>query len=103
MGHGTYSFVVDWLIPVTDYLTNLENLGNVMKLPFIHMVLTRKVIVELSHSFFAGDHQFTINMEVTDYDRKVLTRFPSDVWLGIRFRDPRKQTLTAFALIVQIW
>lgn len=96
-----YSFVVDWVIPVTDAINNLENTVNQQNLPLKYVVNSRKVTRDIQRSMTVGIHSFTVNLRFVRYERIVGTKLPSDMWLGVNFRDPRKHALTAAALLIQ--
>lgn len=96
-----YSFVVDWILPLGDAMNNLEMMADVQRLPFVYMIISRKTVKEVERTFSLGTHVWSVSLRVVSYERKVTLSFPSDVWLGISFRDPRKQALTATALIIQ--
>jgi len=96
-----YSFVLDWLIPIGDAIYNLERMNAAQQLPFKYMLWTTKTEGTINRDFGLSGHRFTMSLRVVKYERRVITKFPPDVWLGIRFHDPRKQLVTGGALIIQ--
>lgn len=97
-----WSFVIDWLIPIGDYLYHLEEMSNVQQLPLLSCVITCKSTSQVKHSFKVNNVMFDFDGKVVNYNRVAQTTLPSDMWLGVRFRDPRKQILTATALLIQL-
>lgn len=97
-----YSFVVDWVVPVDRAIGRLELNSLQQCLPFDTGILGRKIIWNFSRDLNQqGDYALKVNIEGVGYKREVISEFPSDVWFGKLFTDPRKQLLTAGALAVQ--
>lgn len=97
-----FSFVVDWCLPIGDALNNLE-LNNIQqRFPFVYGVLSKKIIGTYTRQFQAGSHSYNLSLTIVDYVREVIDEFPTDVWFGVAFGDPRKQLLTGGALAIQV-
>jgi len=96
-----YSFVVDWLVPITDLLDHIEEMNDAQHLPFSFLVTSRLVEVPVSKLASVGNYVFQLDVTFSNYVREVTSQFPSDVWLGLTFRDPRKHLVTLGALIIQ--
>lgn len=95
-----YSFVVDWVVPVGDAIDHTELNSIQQRMPFKYGVFSHKVTRTIQHDAKVGVHPYTVDIDIVHYNREVQLQFPPDVWLGLDFRDPRKQGLTAMALIV---
>lgn len=96
-----FSFVIDWLIPIQDAIENMERKANTQTLPLRYLLLGRKLTRKTSHQWKVGVHTFTISLTKVEYERTVDFSLPDDMWLGIKFHDPRKHWLTAASLIIQ--
>lgn len=96
------SFVIDWVIPVGEGIDNTEDMMVMQQLPLQYLVLTRKLTYEASRTFTHASHSYTVDVKIVQYRRKVSFRLPKDMWMGLRFSDPRKQTLTGIALVVSL-
>lgn len=96
-----YSFCVDWVLPIGDAINNLE-LNNIQqRIPFNYGVISRKITTTVEKTFTVNSHEYRVRLKVCSYTRQVIDQFPSDVWFGISFHDPRKQLLTGGALLIQ--
>lgn len=95
------SFVLDWLVPIGDAVNNLE-LNNIQqRVPFNYGILTTKVKTSISRKFGAPNRNFTIDLSVVAYKRRIIHEFPSNVWFGVSLQDPSRQLLTGGALLLQ--
>lgn len=95
-----FSFCIDWFVPIGDLInhTDLEDIRQTM--PFKYMIVTRKITNTTKMSFTINSHEFTVDVKSVSYNREVLDEYPKDVWLGLKFRDPRKQAITGGALVI---
>jgi len=97
-----WSFVVDWAIPVQDYLVRLEQTGLMAQLPLVALVLGRKCVVKARSYVLRQPFLYRLDLVHTYYDRQVTKELPRDMFLGLRFKNPLKQWITASALAVLI-
>lgn len=95
-----FSFVVDWFIPVEDLIDNTEDMNFIDELPFESGILTRKLSQAYTREFEKAGQKWQVSLNLVDYNRRVISELPKDMWLGVVFKDPRKQLLTAGALVV---
>lgn len=95
------SFVLDWIIPIGEFLNNMELNGIQQQIPFLYGVLGTKTLTRYSRSFIVNNLHYEMNLVYSSYVRTVIDSFPSDVWFGISLQDPSKHLLTGGALLLQ--
>lgn len=77
-----YSFVVDWVLPIGEAVGRMEKLGASLSLPLYYIVLSKKTVRHVAHSWQQGGHTFNVNLTAVDYYRSVTRRLPKDLGLG---------------------
>jgi hypothetical protein len=99
-----YSFVVDWMLPVDNLLTNIDNMVYTQYLPVKGVVLSTKVVTTL-HSTFAqpgSGAQFIGTRTRTDYKRWVEYQLrPVNPFVLKEEKASFRNGVEALALIVQ--
>lgn len=98
-----YSFVIDWLLPLGDAMNNLELQNIQQRLPFEYMMASQKVKRHSARQMLVDNHVFDIDLIAVSYGRRVSHEFPTDMWFGVSFQDPRKHLLTGGALAIQAY
>jgi len=96
-----WSFVFDWFIPIGEAIDNTNDMMVVQRLPLIYCIITRRASAKVNLSLAHSSGTYEINLKSRSYDRTVATRLPKDMWLGLTWKDPRKQLLTGSALLIQ--
>jgi len=96
-----YSFVVDWLFPVSAVLNNMESNSLQQLLPFVYGMHSTKTTRTTTRKITVNTHVYTVNLKAVSYQRTVWIRFPRDVWLGLVFQNPLRHILEGGALLVQ--
>jgi hypothetical protein len=97
-----WSFVIDWFIPVGEMIDDTDDMFIQQRLPLKYIVLSRKLSSSYTREFQCGVHHYRASLNARDYVRSTATALPYDVWLRVELSDPRKQTLTATALLITL-
>jgi len=98
-----FSFVADWFIPIGEAIDNTEDMMVLQQLPLQYLLYSRKIIMQYNRGFVDNGHLFSVDLKLVTYRREASKRLPKDMWMGLKFRDPRKQFLTAGALVIAVF
>lgn len=98
-----YSFVVDWIYPVQRTISQLEGASALMQCPLRYIVSGRKLTLHFAKTWTTPTgHTFLVDITHVSYERWVKFTIPLDLSASFRFRDPRKHSVTALALVSQV-
>jgi hypothetical protein len=95
-----FSFVIDWFIPVGDWLMNVMPPLGVE----IQGTMSTRVFGYLNQSYVRKSDSFVLNGSLTElwYDRQKVTRFPTPKLGAVDLSMSMNQLTTAMALLKQV-
>jgi hypothetical protein len=111
-----YSFVLDWVVKVDRMVERMEITDCMQRIPLTYLLLGYKRTLHCGENVCVGADTYpginpqaspppmlcSMDMTFVDYERKLRTELPDDMWFGRVFGDdPLKHAVTAAALVVQ--